>query len=363
MLFLGAGASKAAGIGDMDDLTNLIIEMINENLREKIISIQRILNLNQERNNFHFNLEIIYSLLEGLANKNSLTSELGPYPQFMDNLLRNKVIYNDLSITNEEFYNFKETTNEIIVETIRSYERDNERKNLAKDLYDELFRIQFRHLTQFRDAQGGNVNNVFHVCATLNYDQVLELYDDQTFHSRESPIKPHFSTSRGFDNDRNSRIHKLDLRRILSGEKQVEYIKLHGSTDWWIDEHNNIIESFSQDNPFTNLIDRQIIYPIYEKYISKEPFFTLYQYFRKRLLEENIIIVIGYSFADISINNAFSDWLTDNIRARLIVTAREDRHNLIRDSLSFGSNRIEFINDYFGETNFISNLTNLLTRQ
>jgi hypothetical protein len=36
---------------------------------------------------------------------------------------------------------------------------------------------------------------------------------------------------------------------------------------------------------------------------------------------------------------------------------------LIRDSLSFGSNRIEFINDYFGETNFISNLTNLLTRQ
>jgi hypothetical protein len=36
MLFLGAGASKAVGIGDMDDLTNLIIERINENLREKL---------------------------------------------------------------------------------------------------------------------------------------------------------------------------------------------------------------------------------------------------------------------------------------------------------------------------------------
>lgn len=138
---------------------------------------------------------------------------------------------------------------------------------------------------------------------------------------------------------------------------------IYGSTDWWIDDHNNILESFSNDNPLTNIIERQIVYPIYEKYISKEPFFTLYQYFRRKLLEEDIVIVIGYSFADISINNAFIDWLTYNDHARLIVVAKESRQNLIRTFLSDESNRIEFIGDYFGDPNFISNLTNLLIRQ
>lgn len=139
--------------------------------------------------------------------------------------------------------------------------------------------------------------------------------------------------------------------------------KLHGSTDWWVDDNNNILESFSQDNPLSHFSERQIIYPVYEKYISKEPFFTLYQYFRKRLLEEDIVIVIGYSFADISINNSFIDWLLYNDHARLIVVAKEYRHDLIRASLFDESNRIEFISDYFGEPNFISNLTNLLIQQ
>ena len=55
--------------------------------------------------------------------------------------------------------------------------------------------------------------------------------------------------------------------------------------------------------------EKSIIYPIYEKHISAEPFFTFYQYFQRRVLFENILVIFGYSFAIPSINNAFMDWL------------------------------------------------------
>jgi hypothetical protein len=103
-----------------------------------------------------------------------------------------------------------------------------------------------------------------------------------------------------------------------------------------------------------------IIYPIYEKYISKEPFFTLYQYFRRNLVFEAVVIIIGYSFADISINNAFIDWLTYKSTARLIGIARRRNHERIRNIFGSLRNRIEFIEEYFGENRFIDNLENLL---
>ena len=361
MLFLGSGASKAVGIGDLEDLTNLIIEQTDGNLKEKIESIQDLVDSNRERYNFQFNLEILYSIFEGIANKRSFLNELGPYPILMDTLLLDNRTYNELVVTNIELASFKEITHNTIVNTITQYEKNNERRNLARKLYDELFRIPLNYSDRFQNARGGQVFNAFNVVATLNYDQVLELYDNDT--SGESPTKPNFLTERGFDNKGHPRLYKLKLREILLGEKEIQYIKLHGSTDWWIDDNNNIVQSFHQDNPLAKFKERQIIYPIYEKYISKDPFFTLYQYFRRRLLKEDIVIVIGYSFADISINNAFIDWLSYNNSARLIIVARKNRHNIIRNSLLIHSNRIEFLNDYFGETNFILNLTNLLIRE
>ena len=40
------------------------------------------------------------------------------------------------------------------------------------------------------------------------------------------------------------------------------------------------------------------------------------------MLFERMSVIIGYSFADPSINNAFGDWLNFNLNARMIVVAR-----------------------------------------
>jgi hypothetical protein len=102
-----------------------------------------------------------------------------------------------------------------------------------------------------------------------------------------------------------------------------------------------------------------MIYPIYEKFVSKDPFFALYQYFRNMLFREDILIVIGFSFRDPSINNAFTDWLSRKPSSRLITVARQERQNTIRET--FGNNdRIQFVDTYFGENGFISNLENVL---
>jgi hypothetical protein len=119
------------------------------------------------------------------------------------------------------------------------------------------------------------------------------------------------------------------------------------------------VRSLQRDNPFEVLVDRSMIYPIYEKFVSKDPFFALYQYFRNMLFREDILIVIGFSFRDPSINNAFTDWLSRKPSSRLITVARQERQNTIRET--FGNNdRIQFVDTYFGENGFISNLENVL---
>jgi hypothetical protein len=191
---------------------------------------------------------------------------------------------------------------------------------------------------------------------------VLELYSNDSQGENRLSSTLNFFEQRGLNHHHNPPI--LELTNILNQQfhpnNRIEYLKLHGSVDWWLGEDNNIYHDFTGQNPLIRLRERMIIYPIYEKYISKEPFFTLYQYFRRNLVFEDVIIIIGYSFADISINNAFIDWLTYKNTARLIVIARRRNHERIRNIFGSLRNRIEFIEEYFGENRFIDNLENLL---
>jgi SIR2-like protein len=101
-------------------------------------------------------------------------------------------------------------------------------------------------------------------------------------------------------------IQVLIIPGMREGRNNPNYIKLHGSIDWWLDDSQRVVNSLvGPENPFVVLTERTIIYPIYEKHITRDPFFTLYEYFRRTLFREDIVIVIGYSFRDLTINNAF----------------------------------------------------------
>jgi hypothetical protein len=139
-------------------------------------------------------------------------------------------------------------------------------------------------------------------------------------------------------------------------------LKLHGSIDWWKRDDGKIVTSGSNESLYgERLIEHLMIYPVYEKYISLEPFYSLYIAFRKILFEEEVIIIIGYSFRDVSINNAFLDHLRNNLKARLIITCKLHSVEVrIKNIFKGFSTRISIIEKYFGEESFISDLTTRL---
>ncbi len=115
----------------------------------------------------------------------------------------------------------------------------------------------------------------------------------------------------------------LDLAYLRTRSKDIHYLKLHGSLDWWERSDKKIVLSDSEKPLYgEKLVNHIMIYPVYEKYISREPFFSLYAAFRRILLEEKIIIVMGYSFRDLSINNAFLDTLSTDEESRMIICAK-----------------------------------------
>lgn len=193
--------------------------------------------------------------------------------------------------------------------------------------------------------------------ATVNYDLVLEIYRTQT----NVAGVPKFIKSRGFVDDNG--IQVLNTPGLMHGGNNPNYIKLHGSIDWWLDDSQRAISSLvGPENPFVVLKERTMIYPIYEKHITRDPFFTLYEYFRRTLFKEDIVIVIGYSFRDLTINNAFSDWLASKPESRLIITAKKENHEVIRKIVGSGKkhDKIQFIHRRFGEAEFITDLENTL---
>ena len=95
-------------------------------------------------------------------------------------------------------------------------------------LYDEIYNIPIRNNHQFPNATGGTALQIF--SSTVNYDLVLEIYGRQT----NVAGVPKFFTSRGFKDD--DGIQVLNIPMIREGSNNPDYIKLHGSIDWWLDD-------------------------------------------------------------------------------------------------------------------------------
>ena len=213
----------------------------------------------------------------------------------------------------------------------------------AKRLYDDLFGINGSNI-EIMNADGGRVYNIFDHVATTNYDLVLENY------SNESPERNYYSTQRGFKEIPKGIGYYLDLPSL-----RQQYPK-------WKRDDAKIVLSNSGDQLYgKELVEHIMIYPIYEKYISLEPFYSLYTAFRNMLRNQELVVIIGYSFRDISVNNAFIDYLRLNHKARLILSAKS---NSVKERISriFGdNNRVRLIENYFGEQHFITDLENELT--
>jgi hypothetical protein len=228
----------------------------------------------------------------------------------------------------------------------------------AEKQYDELFSIGDLN-GNIKDSNGKAVHNIFYHVATTNYDLALESY------ARGKEDRCTYLTHRGFKKIDYEEARCLDLNLLRSGSKDIYYLKLHGSLDWWVrDDKKIVLDGHGKPTYGEEFINRILIYPVYEKSISEEPFYSLYTAFRRIVSEEKVIIVIGYSFRDLSINNAFLENLKNDEDSRIIICTRSEvvKARIKRIFLGY-SRKIAYIDSHFGEEDFIRELKGRLENQ
>jgi hypothetical protein len=138
--------------------------------------------------------------------------------------------------------------------------------------------------------------------ATLNYDQLVEVSLDKI--------------------DR-----KVDLGLTYWNEKRFvrfhgkspKLIKLHGSTNWFIRNDDEIV--FNGDlTPSVYAPSRAIIFGGQsEKLVPYGPFLHLRHQFHQFLQDSSCLLVIGYSFRDLHLNALIRSWIATRQNGKIII--------------------------------------------
>jgi hypothetical protein len=356
MLFLGAGASRAFGLPDLRLLTEQIRAQLPD---DPFKEIEQLLVGCNDLNDLVFyskdelDLEIFLTVLDALVDPETSISDLGPFGIYLCKLFARRELVERIKWSAEQVQEIRAITNEGIDKLLR-----NPNLQRVKKLYDELFSIGDLN-GNIKDSNGGGVHNIFYHVATTNYDLALESY------ARGNEERYIYLTHRGFKKIDYEEAQCLDLNLLRSGSKDIYYLKLHGSLDWWVrDDQKIVLDGHGKPTYGEQFVNRILIYPVYEKSISEEPFASLYTAFRRILFEEKVIIVIGYSFRDLSINNAFLETLKHDQDSRIIICTRSDAvKGRIKRIFSGYSRRIACIGSHFGEEEFIIDLKARLGNQ
>lgn len=357
MLFLGAGASKAVKIGDLNDITERIVTRLTDagygELVQHIIDTLNNSGLFKER---ELDIEVIFSVLNGRVNHKNTMKALGPYAIYLDQLGpdKSRPLPFDSTLQNQRsLRKIRDIVEDEIIDSCLTYDRDT-----AQSYYDDLFEFAKR-IRSNPDHQ-----LLFHQIVTTNYDLVIE---------RCSQLNSAIPSTTGFIQDQLTREFFLPLDQVILGygspNLSIQYLKLHGSINWWIRESDKRIVQRNERRASTTLMgetysERLMIYPIYEKYVSIDPYFSLHYYFRRLLYFHNDYVVIGYSFRDQAINNAFADALRMNSKAKMVVVNKDaqsinQKVNEIFHDISDG--RITQIQTAFGDNTLYDELANILT--
>jgi len=130
---------------------------------------------------------------------------------------------------------------------------------------------------------------------------------------------------------------------------QIVLFKLHGSTSWYQQSNKQIVKITHAENDPGELRSA-VIYPVREKSVlaTQEPFATPYRYLRACLGGGvRLCVVIGYSFRDPQVNEAFVAGLSENEHLRVLILDPYPDKAGIQTALQADSRKIIFVEDEF----------------
>lgn len=356
MLFLGAGASKPFGIGDLENLTRgtdrILLECGYGDLLENIrngLSGSSFFPTREE-----IDMEVILSILDYFAHPESILEKVGPAGVLLKSELESIRSGRDFRhFKDREYESIRNRIELLIVETCT-------RCNFGKALqyYSKLFQLDNSHAMEFVNATGSKVGeHIFKRVATTNYDLILERYDYYNIEPERHLLRRGFKRlPRGYD-------WEEPILKIENVQNEVIYLKLHGSIDWWLrGRDKNIVPREGPESLLgEEYLGRVMIYPIYGKTTTRRPFVTLYEAFRKFLKADTIFVCIGYSFRDKSINDGFLEALEEDSSKRLvIINSRSSRERIARVVQDFPQEQLDYLDTLFGDKMLFDRLLSVL---
>ena len=211
-----------------------------------------------------------------------------------------------------------------------------------------------------------------HDIFTTNYDIIIEKYH----WDREKPDNfPRLKT--GFEPSRDPYLHEFQPKSSYGNiiydasiRNLRRLFKLHGSIDQKIEQY----VAYKYPPGFRHeiqLAKDMMIFPVAEKYITQFPYYDLYNYFRNAPwtvgTQKETCIVIGFSFRDIPITNAFLGHIIKNERNKRgskIILIDKDTKSVIKnlkiqlpkDDFEKISKTIDPIDGEFGSSSVFKNL-------
>jgi len=315
LIFLGAGASKPFGIKTMEDLTeDLDKQMRNKGhseVMDKIIERLQKFGLTPD-------FEAIYTILEGLVDPKRGIKNAGPLTAYVSKDLKDIRPYPEFE---EVLFDFRGLIYEAC--TIKP-----EMESEIRRVYDNLFQVYnklsgppiVREETRFFtstigiptigiNGKSGRNQSILDTIVTTNYDMSLELYHRMT----RTPLADGFKTLA------DQFVKEFDPKEYGEHRGSRWLIKLHGAI-WQFKQGDKIIKTI--DNPRISSVsikidEQMMIYPVGEKPILRDPYYTFYKIFTEQTW--NKMIAIGYSFRDEPVNVGILENLQRNHRATLIV--------------------------------------------
>ncbi len=329
LFFLGAGASKNAKC-------KLSSEMLND-LKERIQSDNDNTFLKSEKKALNF----ILSCLQYHNEWRTLDLSDKDFT-FMPNIEELALIIRRIK-NRENFIPYPITGNwsDKLTQLENEFQHEpSEDKKRGKTLFESLdFKLKCELLPEWLNFTPENLNylnplaHFFQSYPNDNFRlDIFSLNNDIVI--EEFSKKYNLSPWRGFSNGKWVGLDVDELK--LDDCDRINLFKLHGSIDWvrlntnefkqdqdLIEQDEENIEKYH--NPF-------VIFGQGTKTFSIEPFFSLVQHFKRKLMEKEYFFVIGYSFFDPYINNL------------LIEATRGNSKKIIIVNPFFGPDTIKYIN-------------------
>ncbi|HZA68315.1 MAG TPA: SIR2 family protein [Nitrososphaeraceae archaeon] len=284
MLFLGAGSSHSFNVPIMgtfvDDIANSLQE-VNPPWREEIMSMKkRLLHAKIEPA-----IEIIMTALSIWSDSAEIDAYRAPFLAMTDNnIIPRHELSELLSGVKEQIYQKCLASN--ISKATKAYDKLFE---VLQDIGHAEFSTENGKKIKRLQSTGfsyNRYNSIINKIFTTNYDPIIEA----------SIRNMNKSYSDGFYVDDQG---DLSFQNQWDQQKEFELIKLHGSIDYYSkDSRKTVKYALNTDSPHRNIygekLERMMILPIGEKYVTKSPYIDMNK-LRHDLFAEEVVVSIGYS--------------------------------------------------------------------